>query len=253
MQHTSIEWVRNPDGSPGWTFNPITGCLNNCSYCYARKLANTRLKDRYLANGNIALVKGIPATTAIDGFMSNPFYPRFWEDKLDELNPFKHMIRHQVPRGIFVCDMSDLFGIGIPEEWTRRVLKLCKGATQHRFYLLTKQPQNLIKFSPFPDNCWVGVSATDGGMYQKAMLWLAQVEAKVKYISFEPLLGRIEFYDKPIVGLNWVIIGAQTKPYRPPAIEDVKEIVEACDAAGIPVFIKEPMASHYNLQRQEHP
>jgi len=40
-------------------------------------------------------------------------------------------------------------------------------------------------------------------------------------------------------GINWVIIGAQTKPYKPPKIEWVEEIVKACDKAGIPVFLKD--------------
>ena len=39
-------------------------------------------------------------------------------------------------------------------------------------------------------------------------------------------------------GISWVVIGSQTKPYRPPAIENVQEIVEACDKAGIKVFLK---------------
>ena len=43
MNKTQIEWVRNPDGTQGYTWNPITGCLNGCEYCYARKLANGRL------------------------------------------------------------------------------------------------------------------------------------------------------------------------------------------------------------------
>ena len=40
-------------------------------------------------------------------------------------------------------------------------------------------------------------------------------------------------------GISWVILGSQTNPYKPPKIEWVKEIVEAADAAGIPVFIKD--------------
>ena len=39
-------------------------------------------------------------------------------------------------------------------------------------------------------------------------------------------------------GISWVVIGSQTKPYRPPTIEAVEEIVKACDKAGIPVFLK---------------
>ncbi|KKN71458.1 hypothetical protein LCGC14_0420370 [marine sediment metagenome] len=40
-------------------------------------------------------------------------------------------------------------------------------------------------------------------------------------------------------GISWVIIGSQTKPYKPPKIEWVQEIVEATDRAGIPVFLKD--------------
>ena len=40
-------------------------------------------------------------------------------------------------------------------------------------------------------------------------------------------------------GISWVILGSQTKPYKPPQIEWVKEIVEAAGKAGIPVFLKD--------------
>ena len=243
MNKTKIEWVKNPDGTQGYTWNPITGCLNGCEYCYARKLANTRLKERYLANGNVAppdMEKErtkLETLETIGKLVYDSFHPRFWEDRLKD--PIKGYKRN---KGIFVCDMSDLFGIGVPEEWTRRVLDVMKHPwlSPTRFYLLTKQPQNLAKFSPFPDNCWVGVTATDSDMFDTAFRALMRITAKVKYISFEPLLDwtRTEGLINPIKHLDWVIIGAQTKPYKPPKIEWVQEIVEAADRAGVKVFLK---------------
>lgn len=38
---TKIEWVVNPDGSPGEAWNPVTGCTKvspGCKNCYARSL-----------------------------------------------------------------------------------------------------------------------------------------------------------------------------------------------------------------------
>jgi len=145
------------------------------------------------------------------------------------------------------CDMSDLFGIGIPEEWTRRVLSNIKHHWTDRFYLLTKQPQNLTRFSPFPDNCWVGVSATNTEMLLQACSSLEYpVEAKVKYLSIEPFLDWSFNWNESYLinafkraGIKCLIIGAQTKPYKPPKIEWVKEIVNAADKAGIPVFQKD--------------
>lgn len=46
-------------------------------------------------------------------------------------------------------------------------------------------------------------------------------------------------------GISWVIIGSQTKPYRPPEIADVQGIIEACDKAGIPVFLKDNLKPLY--------
>ena len=239
MNKTKIEWVKNPDGTQGYTWNPITGCLNGCEYCYARKLANTRLRERYLANKNTA-----PPSPEIQREISwsaeyNPFYPRFWKDRLLDLRTRKP--REQTitkPRGIFVCDMSDLFGIGIPESWTNRVLDAIKTCPQHCFYLLTKQPQNLPQWSPFPDNCWVGVSAWNVESLNNACHYLGMIEAKLRYISFEPLLDRIDLTWFEVGKIAWVIIGAQTKPYKPPKIEWVREIVQACDKVGVKVFLK---------------
>ena len=249
LNKTPIDWVKNPDGTQGYTWNPITGCLNGCEYCYARKLANTRLRERYLANTNIATsweTGGGGLDTEILAH-NNPFYPRFWEDRIEELITRNDYLDGNIPiptkpRGIFVCDMSDLFGIGVPEEWTKRVLRVIdENKYYDRFYLLTKQPQNLPQWSPFPDNCWVGVTATDEVSWLKAIVKLHDIKAKTKYISFEPLLEELDPAISSLLqhgGINGVIIGSQTKPYRPPTIKAVEEIVRACDKAGIPVFLK---------------
>jgi len=248
VNRTQIEWVKNPDGTQGYTWNPITGCLNGCEYCYARKLANGRLKERYRANHNVA-----PLSTGSypeGDTYADPFYPRFWEERLGDIKRGYHYQSFEwaesefaaKARGVFVCDMSDLFGIGVPEVWTRKVLKAINTYDNRgdRFYLLTKQPQNLLKFSPFPENCWVGVTYTGGDGFTKALAGLKEVQATVKYLSIEPFLAeipRLALVTIPKV-VNWVIIGAQTKPYKPPKIEWVEEIVKACDKAGVKVFLK---------------
>ncbi len=257
MNKTKIEWVKNPDGTPGYTWNPITGCLNHVKGmckggnfpCFAYRLATTRLKERYLANDIIGETD--PRTSRLRESFADPFYPRFWPEKLLELKTRKP--RQQTftkSKGIFVCDMSDLFGIGIPEEWTRQVMDTIKSCPQHRFYLLTKQPQNLPQWSPFPDNCRVGVTATNATTLHNACIRLSKIDVKIKYVSMEPLLawwppeiGQIirwlqigRFTGKG--GINWLIIGAQTKPRKLPELEWVEELVKAADRAGIPVFLK---------------
>ncbi len=252
MNKTKIEWVRNPDGTQGYTWNPITGCLNHINGmckggnfpCYAYKLAHGRLKKIYAAGGILAL----PDIKSIEGgcedldkhledvgkWQTDPFYPRLWEERLDE--------DLGICRGIFVCDMSDLFGIGVPEEWTRAVLdRISRSSHRNHYYLLTKQPQNLLKFSPFPDNCWVGFTATDDLMFRIGLNQMRQIKAKVKFTSIEPLLSWDfkDEYNNWYRELNWLIIGSQTKPYKPPKIEHVREIIEAAYRAEIPIFEKD--------------
>jgi len=246
-------WVRNPVmKSPkldptqassydfGWTTNPITGCLNSCPYCFARKLANTRLKESYLANKTVAPLQTNWFHTFSDGYIDSrydaPFYPRYWEDRLQQ------MLKAPKNSGIFVCDMSDLFGIGIPEEWTQSVLDVIRQRLDCRFYLLTKQPAHLSKFSPFPDNCWVGVSVCNDKMLDVAVDKLEDIPAKHKFISFEPLLKRLTLsldYALYYSGVGQVIIGAQTQPNVYPRIEWVQEIVQVADKAGIRVYLKD--------------
>ena len=131
-----------------------------------------------------------------------------------------------------------------------RIFDTIEKCPQHTFFFLTKQPQNLIKWSPFPDHCRVGVTATDyETFYFGATKYLPKIQAKLKYISLEPFFGLGEHIKGWLTAclidadIKWLIIGSQTKPYRPPAISHVREIVEAADKAGIPVFIKKNLAA----------
>ena len=251
MNKTSIEWVRNPGGGPGFTWNPITGCLNGCSYCYARKLANGRLKSRYLANrwyspfGRAADLNLIDTPIGPNNSPGkDPFYPRFWKSRLYDPVHYNRagIIDYESTKGIFVCNMGELFGNWVPPQWQEKIFQIIDYCPNDRFYLLTKQPQNLQKFSPFPDNCWVGVSVTNAEMLDLALLYLNNIEATIKYISFEPLLENPGVHaDTFLRVVDWVIVGAQTKPTVCPQSEWVADIVVPAKQAGIPVFIKDNM------------
>jgi len=253
----------------------MTGCLNHTPGglclgggfpCYAYKLANGRLRSRYLANPNIIgndQWKCAHTPTELNIRLNDPFYPRFWEDRLAA------PLRLKRPRGIFVCDMSDLFGIGIPENWTYEVIQTIKQAPfmglRHRFYLLTKQPQNLIKFSPFPPTCYVGVTVCNADMLFDAINHLDEIQCSVRYLSIEPMLAScfLVDLDAHLAGsVDWLIIGACTGNHfdmwdlcqrypgltlmqwgkrwtLQPKIEWVEEIVRAADKASVPVFLKD--------------
>jgi len=289
MNITQIEWVRNPDGSQGYTLNSKTGCDNHTPEglclgglfpCYAFKLAHGRLQQRYVGNRNIALEPNIDPNYISDNNVCwhDPFYPRWWPERLKDIKPipsyagrFNSEARNALiegkRKGIFLDDMSDWMGDYWPREYTEAELQMMRDNPWHRIYTLTKQPQNLLQFSPFPENCWVGVTATNDHFFMLALDSLNRIEAKVKYISCEPLLhwnwdSRIERLPIAFKGINWLIIGACTGTPRDmvqlqekypdlqllihgrkctaqPRIEWIREIVEAADKAGIKVFLKD--------------
>ncbi len=187
---------------------------------------------KQLAEG---LEKGVPFQTQFSSRVDS-FFPRIHHERFSQI--------YNAPRGagIFVCDRSDWAASYWPRWCQEQILKVAWDRPDIRLYLLTKQPQELKKWSPFPDNVWVGVSACNEIMYLKAGLGLRDVKAKVKFLSCEPLLEEFhkskEFEFLQWAGINWLIIGAQTKPYRPPEIAAVRNIVDDAGDARIPVFIK---------------
>ena len=218
-----------------WNF--ASGCTKDCAYCWARKIA-CRFADRY--------PNGFEPTVYPEAFLS-PLHLKkpsivgcvFMGDLFDPgIDPYKK-IDSVMPSGLATVAMS-LRG------WIFTTIKQCP---QHRFLFLTKQPQNLAQWAPFPDNCYVGVSATNKSMFYTAVWELQNVKARVKYLSLEPLRSWDKTSKEPIdtishcsdwlrrAGINWLIIGAQTKP----EVEWVKEIVGAADKAGIPVFLKDSL------------
>jgi protein gp37 len=233
MNKTKIEWA-------DYTWNPITGCLGpkgdgvRCHYCYANRLANGRLREMYLANPNV--LAGDPA---------DPFAPRFWPERVPQ--PRRVKIG---PSRIFVCDMADLFGPWVPTGCLASILTTVQYSPQHTFLFLTKWPQRLAQFNPWPPNAWIGATATDHHMAVEAASYLTQVEAPVKFLSLEPLLHAIG--PTPIIGLDWLIIGAQTGPgAKLPELWWVSNLVKYAYTYRVPVFLKDNL--HWPERIQEWP
>jgi protein gp37 len=114
---------------------------------------------------------------------------------------------------------------------------------------LTKCPQNLPR--EWPENAWVGVTAIDTYMAVKGLQYLDNIKANRKFMSFEPLLSQTCITEASLSGIDWLIIGAQTNPYKPPEIAWVQEIVDAADKAGIPIFLKDNLLDLVNYQSPE--
>ena len=89
------------------------------------------------------------------------------------------------PRLIFVNSMSDLFHVGVPEEYLKRVFDVMHQTPQHTYQILTKRAERLARVAPrldWPANVWMGVSV-ESRAYTWRINCLRRVPAAVRFIS----------------------------------------------------------------------
>lgn len=266
---TKIDWADS-------SWNPVTGCLHGCEYCYARKIAerfgskqkpesiersvlNTpmRCTDLYSYMRMAGISQGKVQPYPFD------FSPTFHRYKLDEPKHWKK------PRTIFVCSMADLFGEWVPDEWIQEVFEACDDAPQHRYIFLTKNPKRLCQMAmatkvftwnidhpdsqvhpqkteyagvmrlPVRDNWWFGstIDNAKAKCFRAGRTWNT-------FLSIEPLTEHLHMGIGSFGDDGWVIIGAETgnrKGKVIPQREWVENIVQAAKMVGVKIFMKESL------------
>jgi protein gp37 len=208
---SAIEWTQA-------TWNPVTGCDKvspGCAHCYAETFA-----ERW---------RGIPGHAYEQGFEL-----RLWPERLEQ------PLRWRRPRMIFVNSMSDLFHERVPFEFISRVFAAMGEAGQHTFQILTKRHERLAELAPrlpWHSNIWMGVSIENRRFVHRAD-YLREVEANVRFISAEPLLGPLEGLN--LSGIDWLIAGGESGPgHRPVRIDWLRELRDQSNHAGTAFFFKQ--------------
>ena len=218
---TKIEWAQA-------SWSPVTGCDPNdgyqseaCTNCWARRMAH-RLKGRY----------GYPA--------DEPFRVTFHENRLNE------PLRMRMGKRIFVCSMGDLFHNDVKTEWIYEIFRVMEQAPYHRFLLLTKRPKRMKQLingvitgweAKHRKHIWLGITAENQTRFIKRYPSLAEIDAKVRFLSTEPLLGPIAMWGATP---DWVITGCESGPKRRPSdIQWFRYLRDQCAEAGVPFFLKQ--------------
>jgi len=160
--------------------------------------------------------------------------------------------------------MSDLFHVGVPDEFIARVWMEMLTCRRHTFQVLTKRPERMRRLvkrvyeNGFPSiqfysgapnqtaafdvdrdvpNIWLGVSiATNDDAWRADML--RETPAAVRFLSVEPLLGPVDKVD--LTGIDWVIVGGESgRSARPMHPDWIREVRDRCVAAGVAFFFKQ--------------
>lgn len=181
MNKSKIEWTEV-------TWNPITGCSKiseGCQHCYAERMSK-RLKS-----------------------MKNKRYENGFSLTIHE-DLFEEPLKWKTSKLIFVNSMSDIFHESIPEDIILKLFDIMNKASQHIFQVLTKRDKRLKELSSkikWTENIWMGVSVENQNN-TKRIENLRKTNAKIKFVSFEPLIGEIK--NISLKNIDWAIVGGES-------------------------------------------
>ncbi|MBF2761466.1 MAG: DUF5131 family protein [Ectothiorhodospiraceae bacterium AqS1] len=224
MAETRIEWTDA-------TWNPVAGCSMmsaGCTNCYAMSMAK-----RLEAMG-VEKYKGL---TRKSGKRTT------WKGIVREDHESLGIpIRWKKPRKIFVNSMSDLFHPQVTEKFVSKVWQVMSETPRHDYQILTKRPDRMAKMlrdiCPVPlSNVWLGTSV-EGRDVVHRIDDLRRVPARIRFISFEPLIdspGKID-----LTRIDWAIVGGESSHNARPIKEKwIDEIYNACRLYDTAFFFKQ--------------
>lgn len=210
--NSKIEWTER-------TWNPTTGCTKvspGCKHCYAEVMTRRLHAMR------------------VPGY-ENRFKLALHSKRI--VQP----LRRRKPTVYFVNSMSDLFHCDVPDEFLDEVFAVIEKTSHHTYQILTKRAERLPEFFAnrhCPPNVWLGVSVEDRAYGLPRIDHLRRVDAKVRFLSIEPLLEDLGQFD--LGGVHWVIVGGESghkaRPMQEAWVENIKH---QADQAGVAFFFKQ--------------
>ncbi len=96
-----------------------------------------------------------------------------------------------------------------------------------------------------PSNVWFGVSAEDQETYNGRASLLLSIPSHVRWLSCEPLLGPIDFNFESARGIEWVVLGGESREgkdrgkARPCNLEWIRSGIAQCKEAQVKCFVKQ--------------
>jgi protein gp37 len=225
---SAIEWTHH-------TFNPWWGCTKvspGCKHCYAETWAR-----------RVGQMLWGPRASRRD--LSEAYWrqPLAWNAEAERLGERKR---------VFCASMADVFEDRRDLDKNRdRLWALIAATPELDWLLLTKRPHKVRELAPYenrwPENVWLGATAENQKWLDRRMVELSQINAKVLFLSCEPLLGPLDF-SKWITAaengsvrlVNWIIAGGESgHQARPPNPDWFRSIRDQCIAAGIRFHFKQ--------------
>jgi protein gp37 len=157
-------------------------------------------------------------------------------------------------RRVFTCSMSDFFHPGA-DAWREDAWAIIKACGNLDWLILTKRPELMSTRMPedwgsgYP-NVWLGVTVGRQSSMDRIPL-LKAIPARVRFISAEPLLEKLDFRPHLSDGsIHWVITGCEQAAKdnrRLMDLEWVRDIDQQCREANVAHYFKQYYVNNSGL------
>lgn len=263
------------------TWNPIVGCSRvspGCQNCYAATTAASPRLQQFSQyqkvrgwDGKVEFVKSqLPkpfswrkSKKIFVCSMSDLFHPNVrdeWRDivfAVAALNP-QHTFQILTKRPEHA---RTYFAVGesvLRARWERAAIDYCWSIVGEQFGGLINLGLYFERtLFPLP-NIWFGVTTENQDTFDRRVPLLLKIPAVVRWLSAEPLLGKIDLNLNLInkkgfllseTAISWLVIGGESgKGYRDLDLKAMYSIVDQAIQYRIPIFIKQD--SHYQSGKQ---
>ena len=220
-QNSRIEWTHH-------TFNPWWGCTKvspGCDHCYAETWAR---RTGHNVWGHRASRRELS-----DNYWRQPL---IWDREARQQN--------QRAR-VFCASMADVFEWRADVRHLRdRLWWLIDSTPSLDWLLLTKRPHLVARLVPWrnaewPANVWLGTTVESQRWLERRMPYVAELSAKTRFLSCEPLLGPIDIAQWR-GSIDWIIAGGESGcNARPSDPEWFRSLRDQCKTLGVPFHFKQ--------------
>jgi protein gp37 len=224
-ENSKIEWTDH-------TFNPWWGCQRvsaACDHCYAETMAK-RFGQK---------VWGPKAPRRFFG-------EQHWQAPL---RWHQEAARTGVRKRVFCASMADVFEKRVDlNPWREKLWAMIKATPALDWLLLTKRPQLIAARLP-PDwgtgyrNVWLGTTTETQAEADRRLPALLNNQARVHFVSAEPLLSELNLAPWLSEGGNrvgWVIAGGESGPgARQTDPKWFRSLRDQCATASVPFHFKQ--------------